>query len=191
MIAARGGQVVAVLFALVTAYRVIVQSDASGLWMGLISYFLFGAATQTLQQERVVNAVGTARVAQLMTTEFISVPRGTMIGALVRDYLLPHNLRALPVVQDGRFAGLVTIGDLRKIEQERWPVTPVDAVMSPATEVPSVEANEPLTVALDRFGSVLPLLPVVEGGELRGLLHRDSVLGYVRMRELLGVEGSR
>ena len=188
-IAARGGQLVAALFALVTAYRVVINSDASGLWMGLIAYFLYGAATQTLQQERVVNAIGTARVGQLITTDFVSVPPGTTIGALVRDFLLPHNLRALPVVEDGRFVGLVTIGDLRKVEQDQWPVTPVDTVMTRASDMPVVGSSDALSDALDRFGTDLPLLPVVDGGLLRGLLHRDAVLGYVRMREMLGSSG--
>jgi Zn-dependent protease/CBS domain-containing protein len=189
-IAARGGQVVAGLFAIWAAYRVF-TGDPGGLWMGLIAYFLYGAATQTLQQERVTSAVGGARVGQLMATEFVSVPRGVSIGTLVRDHLFPNNLRAIPVVDAGLFAGLVTIDDLRKVEQEQWPTTPVSAVMTPAALVPTVAADEPLAVALDRFGPDLPLLPVVEGGVLRGLLHRDSVLGYVRMRETVGFDGRR
>ena len=189
-VAARGGQVVAGLFALWAAYRVF-TGDPGGLWMGLIAYFLYGAATQTLDQERVTSAVGGARVGQLMTTEFFAVPRSTSIGTLVRDHLLPNNLRAVPVVDGGSFAGLVTISDLRKVEQEQWPTTPISAVMSPAAEVPAVEPNDPLTLALDRFGPDLPLLPVVQNGILRGLLHRDSVLGYVRMRETVGFDGRR
>ena len=189
-IAARGGQVVAALFAIWAAYRVF-TGDTGGLWMGLIAYFLYGAATQTLDQERVASAVGGARVAQLMTTDFIAVPRSTTIGTLVRDHLLPNNLRAVPVVDGGAFAGLVTINDLRKVEQERWPTTPTSEVMAPATDVPVVAPNDPLTVALDRFGPDLPLLPVVENGVLRGVLHRDSVLGYVRMREMVGFDGRR
>ena len=189
-IAARGGQVVAALFAIWAAYRVF-TGDPGGLWMGLIAYFLYGAASQTLQQERVTSAVGGARVAQLMSTDFISVPRGTSIGTLVRDHLLPNNLRAVPVVDAGAFAGLVTINDLRKVEQEQWPTTPISAVMTQASDVPTVAPDEPLAVALDRFGPDLPLLPVVENGALRGLLHRDSVLGYVRMRETVGFDGRR
>ena len=189
-IAARGGQVVAGLFAIWAAYRVF-TGDPGGLWMGLIAYFLYGAATQTLQQERVTSAVGGARVGQLMATEFVAVPRSVSIGTLVRDHLLPNNLRAIPVVDAGLFAGLVTINDLRKVEQEQWPTTPVSAVMTPASEVPTVAADEPLAVALDRFGPDLPLLPVVADGVLRGLLHRDSVLGYVRMRETVGFDGRR
>lgn len=189
-IAARGGQLVAALFAIWAAYRVF-TGDPGGLWMGLIAYFLYGAATQTLQQERVTSAVGGARVAQLMTTDFIAVPRGTSIGTLVRDHLLPNNLRAVPVVDAGAFSGLVTINDLRKVEQEQWSTTPISAVMTPASDVPTVAPDDPLAVALDRFGPDLPLLPVVENQALRGLLHRDSVLGYVRMRETVGFDGRR
>ena len=190
-IAARGGQVVAGLFALGSAVLVLGFGETSALWWLLIAYFLFGAATQTLQQERVTAAIGNARVSQVTTTEFVAVPRGTSIGAAVRDYLLPKNLRAIAVVQDGRFEGLVTIGDLRKVDQQAWPTTPVEAVMTPASDIPSVESNDPLVAALDKFGEELPLIPVVENGTLRGLLYRESVLGYVRMREMLGLESRR
>ena len=189
-IAARGGQLIAGVFVIWAGYRVF-TGDPGGLWMGLIAYFLYGAASQTLQQERVVNAVGGARVSQLMTTQFVSAPRGTTIGALVRDSLLPHNLREIAIVDDARFAGLITISDLRKIEQDRWPSTFVDAVMTPATEIPTVTPDDELAVALDRFGEDLPLLPVLQGGALAGLLLRESVLGYVQMREMLGFDSRR
>ncbi len=189
-IAARGGQLVAGLFVIWAGYRIF-TGDPGGLWMGLIAYFLYGAATQTLQQERVVLAVGDARVSQLMTTQMVAVPRGTNIGTLVRDYLLPRNLRAVPVMDSGRLAGLVTIGDLRKIDQARWPSTPVDEVMTPASDVPTVAPNDDLALALERFGEDMPLLPVIDAGALVGLLYRDSVHGYVRMKEMLGVDQRR
>jgi CBS domain-containing protein len=190
-IAARGGQIVAGLFALGGAYLVLGLGESGGLWWGLIAYVLFGAATQTLQQQKVTSMIGNARVAQVMTTELVTVPRGTSIGTAVRDHLLPRNLRAIAVVDGARFTGLVTIGDLRKVEQDVWPSTAVDAVMTPASEISAVEPNELLVGALDKFGPDLPLLPVVEGGELRGLLYREAVLGYVRMREMLGVDPDR
>jgi Zn-dependent protease/CBS domain-containing protein len=189
-IAARGGQLVAGLFVVWAGYRIF-TGDPAGLWTGLIAYFLYGAATQTLQQESVVHAVGDARVSQLMTTQMVAVPRGTPIGTLVRDYMLPRNLRAVPVMENGRLAGLVTIGDLRKVDQGRWPTTPVDEVMTPASELPTVAPNDDLALVLDRFGEDLPLLPVLDGGALVGLLHREAVHGYVRMKEMLGVRPRR
>ena len=191
-VAARAGQIVAGLFVLWAGYRIF-TGDPGGLWMALIAYFLYGAATQTLQQERVVRAVGTTRAAQLMSTDVHAVPVGTSIGALVREHMLPLNLRAAPIADAfGRFAGLISIGDLRKVEQERWPGTPVEQVMIPASELPAVHPDDELATTLDKFGEAAALLPVVDAaGVLVGLLHREAVLDYVRMRELLGLEDRR
>jgi CBS domain-containing protein len=191
-IAARGGQLVAGLMVVYGGTRVINGEAMGGLWMWLIAYFLYGAASQALQQERVTAAVGGVRVGQLMTTDFRSAPSGITIGQLIRDIVLPHNLQAIPVVASDRLIGLVTIADLRKVEQDQWATTKVDAVMTPASELPTVSPDEQLIAALDRFGSRdLPLLPVVDRGSLVGVLYRESVAGYVRMREMLGFDARR
>lgn len=202
-IAARGGQIVAGLFLLLAANFVfgldvevlgirLGPNPTQGLWYGLIAYFLFNAATSSLQQERLSSVVGTVRVGQLMTTDVHTVPAGSTVGSLIRDLVLPLNLRAIPVVSGDRMIGLVTIGDLRKVEQERWAVTPVDEVMTRIEDLPTVTPDDPLTTALERFGATeLPLLPVMSGRSLAGLLFKESVIGYVRMREMLGLEGRR
>lgn len=191
-IAARGGQLVAGLMVVYAGSRVIEGEAMSGLWLGLIAYFLYGAASQALQHERVSAVIGSVRVGQLMTTDFRSVPAGTSIGQLIRDVVLPHNLQAIPVVQGERLAGLVTIADLRKVEQDQWPATRVDTVMTPVSELATVSPDEPLVAALDRFGGGdLPLLPVVDRESLVGVLYRESVVGYVRMREMLGFDARR
>ena len=202
-IAARGGQIVAGIFLLLAAnflfgwnfevFGIRLESNQfQGFWYGLIAYFLFNAATSTLQQERLSSIVGTVRVGQLMTTEVRTVPAGSTVGSLIRDLVLPLNLRAIPVVSGDRVIGLVTIGDLRKVEQERWAVTPVDEVMTRIEDLPTVSPDDPLTTALERFGATdLPLVPVMKGRSLAGLLFKESVIGYVRMREMLGLEGRR
>jgi Zn-dependent protease/CBS domain-containing protein len=191
-IAARGGQLIAFALGAFVVYEVVILQQVSGLWLGLIAYFLYSAATSTLQQEKIVSVVGGARVGPLMTTDLRSTTPGAMVGQLIRDLVLPMNLRAIPVVSGERFVGLVAIGDLRKVEQARWPETPVEAVMTPASELPTVSPDDPLTTALERFAATdLPLLPVIKDGRLVGLLHRESVIGYVRMQEMLGLEGRR
>lgn len=188
-IAARGGQLVAGLMVVYAVSRVLEGEATGGLWMGLIAYFLYGAASQALQQERVTSAVGTVRVGQLMTTDFRSAPAGIPIGQLIRDIVLPHNLQAIPIVAHDRLVGVVTIADLRKVEQDQWATTPVDAVMTPVSDVATLSPDDQLIAALDRFGNGdLPLLPVVDHDSLVGVLYRESVLGYVRMREMLGFD---
>ncbi len=71
-------------------------------------------------------------------------------------------------------------------------MTPVDAVMTKAADLQTVSPDDALTTALERFGDGdLPLLPVVYRGSLTGVLYREAVLGYVRMREMLGFEPRR
>jgi Zn-dependent protease/CBS domain-containing protein len=191
-IAARGGQVVALAFGAFVFYEVIVLHEVTGLWFGLIAYFLWNAASSSLQQERITSVVGGAKVGPLMTTDFKSTSPGAMVGQVIRDLVLPMNLRAIPVVSGDRFIGLVAIGDLRKVDQGRWAETPVEAVMTPAAELPTVLPDDPLGTALERFGATeLLLLPVVKDGHLVGILYRESVIGYVRMQEMLSVEGRR
>src|SRR5213076_2428203 len=117
--------------------------------------------------ERLTNIVGTVRVGQLMTTDVRSTTSGTMIAGLIRDLVLPMNLRAIPVVSGDRLIGLITIGDLRKVEQDRWAMTPVEQVMTPESELATVSPDDALGSALERFGVTdLPLLPVVKDGRL-------------------------
>jgi Zn-dependent protease/predicted transcriptional regulator len=191
-VAARGGQLVAGLMVVYGASRVIGGEAMTGLWMFLIAYFLYGAASQALQQERVTAAIGDARVGQLMTTDFRSAPAGISIAQLIRDVVLPNNLQAIPVVSHDRLIGVVTIGDLRKVEQDQWATTPVEAVMTPVADAATVSPTDPLVAALDRFGAGdLPLVPVVDHGKVVGVLYRESVIGYVRMQEMLGLESRR
>ena len=191
-IAARGGQLVAGLMVVYGVSRALDGEAMTGLWMFLIAYFLYGAASQALQQERVTAAVGSVRVAQLMTTNFRSAPAGISIGQLIRDVVLPNNLQAIPIVAHDRLVGLVRITDLRKVEQDQWATTSVDAVMTPASEVATVTPDEQIVAAIERFGGGdVPLLPVVDHGSLVGVLFRDAVVGYVRMQETLGLDARR
>ena len=191
-IAARGGQLVALAFGAFVLYELVVVREASGLWLGLIAYFLWNAASATLQQERIASVVGGAKVGPLMTTDFKWTPPGVMVGQVIRDLVLPMNLRAIPVVSGEQFIGLVAIGDLRKVDQARWVETLVEQVMTPASELPTVSPDDPLGTALERFSATeLPLLPVIKDGRLVGILYRESVIGYVRMQEMLRAEGRR
>ena len=191
-IAARGGQLVAGLMVVYGVSRALDGEAMTGLWMFLIAYFLYGAASQALQQERVTAAVGSVRVAQLMTTNYRSAPAGISIGQLIRDIVLPNNLQAIPIVAHDRLVGLVRITDLRKVEQDQWATTSVDAVMTPVSEVATVTPDEQIVAAIERFGGGdVPLLPVVDHGSLVGVLFRDAVVGYVRMQETLGLDARR
>lgn len=193
-IAARGGQIVAGLLFMVGIARSVMDRDPfSGVWMALIAYFLYTAASGSLEQEKIASSVAGVRVSDVMSTTFRAVPPGVRLGELVDQHVLPFNARAVAVVaSDSILRGLVSIADLRKVAQRDWPTTPVEAIMTPARELPELSPGSRLMTAIERFaGSELPALPVVEDGRLVGMLEREAVLTHVRMREMLGLDGRR
>lgn len=192
-IAARGGQAVAGLLVLFGVWRAMAQEDTFGaLWMGFIAYFIYNAASQSLEQERIAAAVSGVRVGSLMTSQYRAVDPRSTIADLIERQMLPFNARVVAVIDGERLAGMVTIGDLRKVDQQEWRTTPVERVMTAAGDVPTVSPGSRLLTAIERFGSgELPAMPVVEEGVLVGMLEREAVASYVRMREMLGLDTRR
>jgi len=192
-IAARGGQVVAGLLVVVAVWRGFALNDTfGGVWMGMIAYFLYNAASASLEQERVAIAVSGVRVGSLMTAQFRAAHPRASVADVVAEHILPYNARAIAVVNGAELNGIVTIADLRKVEQRDWASTPIEAVMTPAKDIPAVSPGSRLLTAIERFGSGdLPVMPVIEDGVLVGILEREAVASYVRMREMLGLDTRR
>ena len=190
-IAGRGGQLVAGLLVFYGLYRAMTSGDMfNAIWSLLIAYFLYSAASSALEQERVASVVGGTRVGSLMTTDFRAASPGMSIASVIRELFLPWNVRAVPVVKDDRLLGIVTIEDLRRIDQAEWTLIPVERVMRRGEDLPTLSPDDRLLAALERFGpSDLPVLPVVQRESLVGLLDREAVVSYVRMREMLGLGG--
>ncbi len=181
-IAARGGQLVAGLFVLWGLQR-LVDGDALWFWPLLLAYFLYNAATQSLQQEKLGGLVAGTRVAPLMNVSFAAADPRATVASIVRDLMLPRNVRAVPVVAGQDFLGLVTTEDVRKVEHDRWATTPIEQAMTPSDKLAKLAPEDDLMKALERFGDT-SVLPVVRDGRLVGLLDRDGVVNYIRMRDL-------
>jgi Zn-dependent protease/CBS domain-containing protein len=182
-IAARGGQLVAGLFVLWGIAQFSDGSNALWWWPLLLAYFLYNAATQSLQQERVGVLASGMRVGPLMTAAFMPIEPTVPVADAVRDLMLPRHLRAVPVVTGQDFLGLLTADDVGRIDHARWPTTPVREAMQPAAGLEKLAPEDDLMRALDRFGPAT-VLPVVKDGRLVGLLERDAVANYIRMRDL-------
>lgn len=179
-IAARGGQLVAGLLVLYALARVT-NDGFLGLWYVLIAYFLFNAASQSLQQETIAGIVAAMRVAPLMTTSFASTPPTATVASVVRDLMLPQSLRAVPVIAGAEFLGFVTSDGVRGLDHERWSTTAIDQVMTRAADLERIAPDDLLASAIERFRDEA-VLPVVRNGALVGLLDRDVVANYVRAR---------
>jgi CBS domain-containing protein len=135
----------------------------------------------TLQQELAGVTVG-----QVMTRDIATARAGATLAQAIDEAFLAHDARAGAVERDGRFVGLVTLGDLACVPRGRWAEMPVEAVMTPLARLVAVAPADQVLAALERIqGGGFNQLPVVADGHIVGLLTRHDLLRFVRRRAAL------
>lgn len=78
---------------------------------------LLGVITRQVVDKAVYHGLGESKVADYMTTEFEEIESGASIED-IREKVIAHGTRILPVIKDGKVAGVITRTDLIKILQE-------------------------------------------------------------------------
>lgn len=146
----------------------------SGLWMAFIGWYLKDSAIA-------VRRTATPHPAEL-PVRLAMMPPGrparpdTPLDIVLRDFMLPFERRAIPVVYDYRVVGLVTFSDLQKVDQSQWPYTRVSDVMSPQPLIGvSPEDSMSTTYQLMRLNNVEQIL-VFESNNLVGIAEQTDIL---------------
>jgi Zn-dependent protease/CBS domain-containing protein len=153
-----------------------------GLWLAFIGWFLNNAALVSYRQLLVREVLEEVSVSRLMETRLTSVAADTTVDALVKEHLFGSDQRAFPVFEDQRFAGMVCLHDIRRIARERWSQTRVSEIMTPAGRLVHAEAGEDAAAVLERLATrQVNQLPVLEDGELRGMIRREDILRWLSL----------
>jgi CBS domain-containing protein len=112
------------------------------------------------------------------------------VAELIDEHLLPGNRRAMPVVDDGRLVGMVTLGDIRHLAPERRASTPVGEVMGGGDGLVTVRPEDSLKVALEALtGGEFEQVPVVDDGRLVAVLTRADLIRQIQLRDVLETIG--
>ncbi|MBI3977180.1 MAG: site-2 protease family protein [Chloroflexi bacterium] len=156
----------------------------SGVWTVFTGLFLMTASRSSYRQVAFQETFRGIRASQLMTPEPMTVQPTTTIHELLASFLLPRSPGAVPVVQDDRLVGMVTLSCVRQVPPERWTTTLVADVMQRRHELCAVEAEEDLGAALRGIGEDdTPTLAVVSDDRLVGLLPRSNLLQFSKMHD--------
>jgi len=96
--------------------------------------------------------------------------------------------RCFVVAEEGKLRGLLTLHEVKGVPRDRWDRVTVDAVMQPAQALTTVAPGETLLKALEQMDDAnVAQLPVVDDGQWLGMLDRERILHYMRVRAELGV----
>jgi len=192
-IAARSGQVIAYGMIALGAGMALtnltvkgVGGPVGGLWLAFIGWFILSAAKQSQAQVEARGALEGLRVADIMTPEWHTVGREISLEDYARE-MVRTGRRAHLVVAGDQLVGLVTAEALNSVPQEDWDVTSVQAVMLPKNKLHWAAPEEPALSLLDRMRTVgMQQMPVIAGGNVVGIVTRDSILRVLQSRHELG-----
>lgn len=134
----------------------------TGLWLAFVGWFLASAARQEIASDQARHVLAGVTLATVMTPNPVTVPPGLSLGSLVSDVLPRVRGSSIPVVIDGRLAGLITPDHLRSVPPSQWWDTEVGAVASPVSTIDTATPYEELSTVLDRQQGVLRRIVVVD-----------------------------
>jgi Zn-dependent protease len=162
-----------------------------GIWIAIIGWFLSNAAESNRQEVTLREQLSGATVRDAMVQYQASIGPKASVDELVKGILSQHFGRAVPVCDEDRTVGIVTIGDVKGIPQERWPTTPVEQVMTRAP-LYSVKPEDSLNEAMKLIAQHdLNQVIVMAKGQCAGLLSRAEIIRYLQLTQELRGKGKR
>jgi Zn-dependent protease/CBS domain-containing protein len=181
------GQIIAYLFILLGIWLFFTGNTFNGLWFGFIGWFLLSSAQSVRMQSSLQNNLSGVTVGQLMNPNPMTVPANISLQKLVDDYFLPQGLRSALVLQGDQLGGLITLSDIRHVPRDQWPQQPVGFAMQPLERLHTITSQQPVSEALPLFaGQDINQLPVMQDGQLIGVLTRDAIIRALHVRQTLG-----
>lgn len=176
----------ALLLAGTGAYFVIVDHEMRGLWWIVLGLFLWQAAVTSGRRARVDLSLERLRVADCMLKTLIPVPANTMVASFIGEVAGSPGA-GYPVVDGGALVGLADVRHTSGLPLTMWDRTPVSSVMVPIARAPRLTGLESARDALMQLHeSGVDELPVFDGGELVGIVTRDSIFRRLHDGKQLG-----
>lgn len=181
------GQIIAGGFIAYGAYSVFNGNFGNGMWLGFIGLFLFNAAGSANMQARMREKLKGVVVDQIMNRDYPTVPGDVTLDRLVLQIYANNNHGTFLVLDEGTPIGILSVADIRKVPRHTWNRVRVKEVMKPWDLLVPVNPGMPVLTALQKMDSAeVSLVPVVDGLQVKGVLSRDQVSNYLRLRTELG-----
>ncbi|MFG2059188.1 site-2 protease family protein [Micromonospora sp. NPDC048930] len=151
VVAARAGWGLGIVLIGLGLWRFLAGAGIGGLWLALIGWFLIGAAGMEERQAKMGSALRGVRVADVMTPQPQTASGDMTVADFVDHYLFAYRHSALPLTEEGRPVGLVTLDRVRGIPADRRASTTLGEVACRADDLVLASPDEPLNELLPRL----------------------------------------
>ncbi len=164
-------------------YVVFFQQMLNGIWFIILGIFLNNAAQSSIAYAQIQHSLQGLYVRDVMNRQPISIPAEVLLSEVVENYFFRYPFKTFPVEQNGRFLGVLTLRSLQNVDRQEWTVLRAGDLVERARSIPTLSPDEPVLSALRKMTeSDHSRLPVLEAGQLVGLLSRRDIMNFLEIR---------
>jgi Zn-dependent protease/predicted transcriptional regulator len=154
-----------------------------GLWLVLIGWFLHNAARASYEQLVVRRRLEGVPVTEVMRSRIYTVTPELAIADFVRDFVMDTDQTTFPVVRRDDLVGVISTRAVREIPRDEWPFRTVADAMTTADPALTIDIGRGANEALEMLAaSDADQLPVVDHGQLRGVVRRNDILKWLTLQ---------
>ena len=181
-IASTSGKFFAYFMIIVGVWQALGGNVMGGLWLAFIGWFLLEAARESIAQVAIRSTLTGVRAEDIMSHDIPTVPSGMTLEEYVHE-VLRTGRRCHIVMSSGTPVGLVTLHSARAVPREQWQSASVQSVMMPPDSIHSASPDEPALKVLERMQAEdVNQMPVISGGQIMGMISRDTILRVLQTR---------
>lgn len=150
----------------------LARSDASGLWLALIGWFVLGTATVEGRVAVARDALRDVRAWRVMSRDPLVLPAARSVANFLDHEPARYRFGEFPVADDaGRLVGLVTGEAIDRVPAEERERTPLGSIACPVAEVAVASPQDSVADLLPRMGECAAgRALVLDSGRLVGLI---------------------
>ncbi len=156
-----------------------------GLFVGVLGWLVRGSSGAQVRQEVLEELIADATVGDAMERDLPAVPPQVTLDTFAAVLSGPDSVPLVRVMAGDRFVGLVGPRELRRARRSAWQRTQASLAMLPAESLAVAAPGDGLRSAASRLWAAgVDGLPVIEGGQLVGILTRQGIGRLVHERSL-------
>jgi Zn-dependent protease len=160
----------------------------NGLWLAFIGWFLGNAAVGSYRQLTLQQMLQGHAVSEAMTRNCVKIQQHLTLNELVNEHILSTGNQCFVIADGDNVRGLITLKEVKAIPQEEWADKKVTEAMLPFEDLMHVRPDEDLAHVLKVLTEEeIGQLPVVEGGNIIGMINRENLLAFINIRDKLGM----
>jgi Zn-dependent protease len=180
-VATFSGKIVAFGFIGFGIFSLFMGGTMNGLWLAMIGWFIFRAASETDTQTRMEHKLKKVTVAHVMEQDCPKINSLTPISWIVDDYVLKSGDSCFFIIENDIPIGVLTLKEITRIPKRSWPFTTARQAMVTMDNSLSIQSEEGLISALQTMErNKSSHIPVFSQGELVGLLSREHIIRFLR-----------